>query len=334
MSVEPFKLHTASDWARLEPPRWLIPNFLFEQSLTVIFGPSGCGKSHLAVKTAHVGPAGLDWRGTPIDAFGVVYFAAENPGSLAPRFAAIQSHLGGLFDGLFIVAEPVNLLAENIADRIGASIVDAERKSGLRVGLIIIDTMRDAWPGNEDSSTEVSRALAPLKLVRDRHGLCVLLVHHSGHNGDRERGSSHIRANADVVWQIEERGNQRVVSCQKMRDAAKPDPFAFTLAPVGGSCVVAFADQCADPSKARPLSPQQRLALDSLRDRIAEGGEFVPQSVGVNARGILCSEWRKAFYSRLGDLEPDAKRKAFQRSMTELQARNSVTVMENYAWTS
>jgi putative DNA primase/helicase len=333
MTIEPFRLHTAAEWARLDPPRWLVPDFLAEQSLAVIFGASGSGKSFLAAYLAHVLASGLNWRAGAIDPASVIYLAAENPGSLAPRFAALQSRLGGDFPGLFLVADEINLLAEKFADRVSATICSAERESGLRVGLLIIDTMRDAWPGNEDSSTEVSRAFAPLKAIRDRHGLCVLLVHHSGHNGDRERGSSHIRANADTVWSIEERGQQRVIACLKMRDAARPNPFAFTLEPAGDSCVVAFSDDVSTPSKARPLSPHQRLALDSLASRIVEAGEPLPASVGVNARGVLCAEWRKAFYDRLGDTEPEAKRKAFQRSLTELQARNAVAVMEGYAWT-
>lgn len=332
MIAQPFRLIPASEWATLEPPRWIFPSFLPEISLAVVYGASGSGKSNLLVTCAHTGAAGLDWRGTPINPFAVVYFAAENPASLSPRFAAVQSHLGGSFDALFVVAEPINLLADNVAERISAAVVEAERLSGLKVGLVIIDTMRDAWPGNEDSSTEVARALAPVKLVRDRHGICVLLVHHTGHNGERERGSSHIRANADAVWQVEERGDQRVVTCMKMRDAAKPDPFAFTLRPVGDSCVVDFTDAAPPPVRSRPLSSQQKLALDALTDRICEAGEPVPEVVGVNVHGITCAEWRNAFYERLGDTEPDAKRKAFQRAMTELQARSLVGVREGFAW--
>lgn len=337
LKLQPFEMVAAPDWAKKPAPDWLLPGFLLEKSLAIVYGESGSGKSFLMSFAAHVLTGGCGWQDDWVERGCVVYFATENPGSLAPRFKAMQSNMDGDFQGLMIVPGEINLLDPEVLSRMRVTIRLAEYKTGLPVRLVIVDTFRDGWTGNEDASQDVAKAFAPLKAIRNQFNATVCLVHHSGHAGDRERGSSHIRANVDTAWQVSDNDGVRTVECKKMRDCAKPESFGFELkgTPDGGCYVELCEPQENTPRKRpRPLSDQHKLALNALKNALALGSEPLPQHLGFSAsiRAARCDAWRSELYSTLGDMDQAAKRQAYNRSMGALQAKEIIGVKDDWVW--
>lgn len=332
---QPFEMFAAPEWAKRPAPDWVLPGFLLENSLSIVYGESGSGKSFLMGHAAHILSAGCSWSGEWIERGCVVYFATENPGSLAPRFKAMQANMDGDFNGLMIVPGEINLLDPDVLSRMRVTIRLAEHDTGLPVRLVVIDTFRDAWGGNEDSSQDVAKAFGPLKAIRNQFKTTVCLVHHSGHAGERERGSSHIRANVDTAWQVTDNNGVRTVECKKMRDCAKPESFGFELKGTAeGGCYVELCGAAQKTARPRPLSDQNKLALTALQNVLALGSEPLPIHLKFSneIRAARCESWRTEFYSMMGDKDQNAKRQAYNRALDALQAKGFIGVKDEWCW--
>ncbi|WP_223688466.1 AAA family ATPase, partial [Streptococcus pneumoniae] len=68
--------------------------------------------------------------------------------------------------------------------------------------LIVLDTLREAHSGDENSSRDTSVINRALQRIIST-GAAVDVVHHSGVAGERPRGSTALFGNADVVIKVE-----------------------------------------------------------------------------------------------------------------------------------
>ena len=95
--------------------------------------------------------------------------------------------------------------------------------------------------GDENSTADMGGLIAATDRLRSDLGVAVVLVHHSGHNNkDRERGSSALRAAADISIRAKPAGPMKVrLECAKMRDGEPFEPHVITLEPTAGSLVAA-----------------------------------------------------------------------------------------------
>ena len=66
--------------------------------------------------------------------------------------------------------------------------------------------------------------------LRQRFGCCVLLVHHSGHNMERARGSSALKAAVDAEYEItkDDAGGIKIRTT-KMKDAELPPELLLRI---------------------------------------------------------------------------------------------------------
>ena len=88
-------------------------------------------------------------------------------------------------------------------------------------------------------------------------------------------------------------------------------------------------------STRKRLTGQKALALDCLQSITIGQGENVPASLDLpnGLRGVSQELWRENFYSKLDtQMTSDAKRKAFQRAMTDLQNLNLIGVHNDLVW--
>jgi RecA-family ATPase len=65
---------------------------------------------------------------------------------------------------------------------------------------IVLDTLREAHSGDENSSQDTARINRAIQRLIAT-GAAVDIVHHSGIAGERPRGSTALFGNADTVWQ-------------------------------------------------------------------------------------------------------------------------------------
>ena len=249
----PFPLLTADDLLRLPPPSWLIDGLLPASGLSVLYGASGAGKSFLALDWSLCVATGLPWHGHRTEPRWVVYVAAEGRAGLGARYRA-WSEARGRPD-----ARRVRFLAEAVNLRDGAQVERVRRTLASlpeRPGLLVVDTMaRTMVGGDENAARDVGEFVAAVDALRAADS--ALIVHHTGKNGAEERGSSALRAAADLMAKVQRDGTspRLDLTCEKLKDAAGWPPVPLRLEPSAGSCVLS-------------LTVQAAAAHDDVRDRV------------------------------------------------------------------
>jgi hypothetical protein len=174
---------------------WVLPGYLLKGGVTLLSSRPKIGKTTL---TAHVVQALL--QGSEV--FGrqasrankVAYLSEEPPSLFADRLRAL-----GLGSDRLLVAfrhrarQPLPELLRQALD-MGAEVV-------------IVDTVA-AWAGIEDenSATEVEKALRPVISLAQERGVSILLLHHlnkaDGPEGTAHRGSGHLVAMVDIAVEL------------------------------------------------------------------------------------------------------------------------------------
>jgi hypothetical protein len=230
---------------------WLIDDLVPGDGLSVIFGKPGSFKSFLALDWSLSVATGLPWFGHPVKAGHVVYVCAEGRGGLKQRVVAWwEAHGRPDMSRAWFLPEAVNLLDSTQVQRARRTL-DALPE---RARVLTVDTMaRSMVGGDENAARDVGLFVAAVDGLRRAD--TALVVHHAGKDG-HDRGSSALRAAADLMVKTDRDGNapRVLVTCSKAKDF---DPWpALTLHRelTGNSCVLELV--------------QDAAARDDLRDRV------------------------------------------------------------------
>lgn len=340
----------STDWRSVTnlPPRpELIRNVISKGGMSVPYGESGCTKTFFAQNTALHLALGWEWNGCPVERCGVLYIAAEGgKGSITPRLIAFKAHHGIFDEGEFhFITEPPDLC--NSSEDVDAIIAEAKQ---LKAGLIVIDTLsRCLGGGNENGPEDMGRFVGNCDRIRHETGAHVMIVHHTGKDGSRgARGHSLLRAATDTEIEIKRDDTTKVATATitKQRDGESGQVFPYRLKVIEigtdefgdaiTSCVIEPCEGEASKPVQRGPAGQAKIALDLLRNAVAEHGEaFTP---GGNFKGtfrsISVGHWRaawKAARGHQGDTD-EAIKKSFQRSTTKLQEHGIVGIWNGNAF--
>jgi hypothetical protein len=260
------------DWTDLSlipPPRPLIEGVLDHRTMTIMAGKFGTYKTFLALDWAACVATGTPWAGHAVpEALPVVYVAAEGVGSFDRRLAAwgagheVAQRTKG---ALTIHGGPVNVMKNEAMSELVQTIKAKDAK------LLVVDTFSRCAPGlEENEATKVAAALERLFAVRDILDIAVLVLHHTGHQGLRARGSSVLDDNADASWVIklngennEDRGpdNPRTLEHRKSKDGELLGSKPMALVPAAGSAYLSF-----DPMDAPMPAGDRRAAESTAKD--------------------------------------------------------------------
>jgi hypothetical protein len=280
--------------------------------------------------------SGGQWAGRDVITSGpVFYVAGEGKIGLARRFEAWRrQHDVTIPSGrLFISASRVELGAAGALAVTAA--VDALTEECGGPALVVVDTLARALPGDADENNagDIGAFMNVVDGIRDKYQCAVLVVHHSGHDKSRARGSSALKATLDLEMRVtKSAGGDRLLEFSKMKDGAEPDPVAFRLLPVPvgleedgmvvSSCVVDYqggADrQALRTARTARMTPQEELGLCSLREAIDEAGG-APVSVDA---------WRPHFYSQHTGDSKGTKKTAFGRVRASLSVKKLIEVRD------
>jgi hypothetical protein len=330
-----------------------VEGVLTEEAMSVVYGPSNCGKTFFVSDLALHVATGKAWRGREIEAGGVIYCALEGAHGIANRVAAWRAHYGyeGVQVPFAVVPVSINLLDPD-ADRarLVATIAIAAVNMGVPVKLIVIDTLSRAMAGgNENGPEDMGALVASADFIRQACKAHICFIHHSGKDEARgARGHSLLRAATDTEIEISRQDSQSpsVARVTKQREMEIEGEFVFKLAtmelgtnrrgkPVT-SCVVEVVECEAAPKqqrKAAKLPDGAQIALDSLSQAIGEhGARRTHASLPPGILTVMESEWRRAFYARLGDDPAETKKKAYQRATAALQGRRVAIIQDGFAW--
>jgi hypothetical protein len=211
-SGDRFTFENAADLlARVLPPLlWLICAFIPEASVLVIAGEPKTSKTWLALTFAICVSARAYLFGlfkVPLTARpGVAYFALEDSErSFKTRLTAIARGMG--LDPVEAVRNvyvrcrsSLNLLSD--VDLFGL----AAACEGLELAALVIDPIRDAHNGEENSADSMAELMRRLRFLREFLGCAVIFVHHSAKAGPDKanrrpgqmmRGSSVVHGSVD-----------------------------------------------------------------------------------------------------------------------------------------
>lgn len=223
----------------LQPIQWLIEDYIELDSLSLVYGAPGGGKSFVTVDMACCVATGTPWHGHEVKQGPVFYIAGEGHNGLARRFAAWSKASGVSLKGapLFKSRRAVSIFNEESAKELHDEITVMIEATGQIPSLVVVDTLaRNFGDGDENSTADMGKFIEHTdKWVRHPFGCNVNLVHHSGHNMDRARGSSALKAALDAEYQVVNDGGVVTLTATKMKDAEMPSEmnFKFKLVELG-----------------------------------------------------------------------------------------------------
>jgi hypothetical protein len=190
-------------WSELEnrPRRkLLVPEICFETGITTIVAPSGDGKTTTGHSLARTIGTGGVWDGEIIKKRPYIWIAGEDlDGVRAMDEAWKRAYPEACTpEGWFLDGE-VDLSTDAKVTEVLRKLKDLPMSP-----FIVFDALSDMIGDlKEDSSQDMIRVYkGGLRRIAEERQASVLILHHSGWNTSRERGSSAIRAKSDIVEQI------------------------------------------------------------------------------------------------------------------------------------
>lgn len=292
----------------VNPIAWLVEGYIEEDAIAVMYGAPGKGKSFLALDVSCCIASKTLFHERDVKPGAVFYIAGEGHNGLARRLRAwAQLNQQEMPELLFISEAAAELSSSTSAASVAQAVQQLADATGEDPVLIVVDTLARNFGGDENSATDMGQFVRNADTLRRRWDATVLIVHHSGKDGDRgARGSSALKGAADAEYEVT-RGNEdkliRLIP-RKMKDAEEPEPLAFELAGVPiqddqGNSIMGAALKPAEYTAPEPdtakLGKQQRAALSVLEQRHAEIAERLEsQGRGDHPVHITVVEWKKA----------------------------------------
>lgn len=201
-----FVVQSEQDLLERPLPRQLVDGLLVQNGMVMLVAKYGVGKSFVALDLAlSVASGRSTFLGRPLRRSGpVVYLLAEGVGRFKLRLMVWKAvhHVDWRLPFHWINS-PVDLLNETDVKAL------VEAIQPLTPALVVIDTLsRCLVGGDENGQASMSIAVESLERIRrlateDGIGPTVLILHHTGASGKRERGSTVLPGGLDTQLFLE-----------------------------------------------------------------------------------------------------------------------------------
>lgn len=302
----------------LPDPVPLVDGILFRDSLAWLYGKPGSGKSFVGIDWAGCVANGLPWGMHEVSTGKVLYLVAEGTAGIRRRVRAWEKHTGiRMSDVTFL---PIAVQFLNGVDLSALAILVGE----MQPVLIVVDTQARCTVGaNENDNGEMGNVVAAADRLREASGACVLMIHHSGRNGENMRGASAFDGAAASVMKVVKNDDYVEVHCEKQKDVEDFDTVFLKMRPVLESVVL--ENRMAALADDAKLSKNEEKILDLMREAFASSSASrsaivaateVPQSSAYRAIGKL---------ERLGYLRQTGTEKTPRWSLTTTGSKEGVT---------
>ena len=254
-------------------PPCLIEDRIIAGTLVMLYGPPGKYKTFTNITTGLSVTTGIGWFGARVLQRGpVVACVAEGTGRYRYRVAAAKLDAGFSLEQsikLFTVCDTFSLLD------LGAVRAFVAEVRSLSPVLVSLDPLMRFMAGGDDKdSADVARVVEACGLIQQELNATVLLIHHTGWDESRERGSSVLRAAADTVLSQKEDDGVIVLTCEKQKDLDVFEPIRLTrlVVPVfdGSTCVLKLAPDRYD-TDGDALTMKHREAFTVLKKFFPDG---------------------------------------------------------------
>lgn len=201
----------------LEPLEPVIADVLYKDSLARVYGASGTFKSFMTLDFAGCVGSGMAWHGQEVTQGPVIYLVAEGIKGIRKRVRAWEQHHKRKMTGVYFLPRPVQAL-----DPEWQVLVELCRRR--KPALVVIDTQARVTVGiEENSNTEMGRVVDRMEQLRGASEACVLLVHHTGHDGDRGRGATAVKGALQTELGVERTGKGLLDTQIKLKTGKQKD---------------------------------------------------------------------------------------------------------------
>jgi hypothetical protein len=322
-----FKLVKACDF-ECRAPKWLIHGMIEVDTLGMIFGDTGSYKSFVAIDIGLSVATGISFHGKTVKQGPVVYIAGEGQNGLSRRFLAWSLARAQDYhdSSIFISIMPASFLNPESVLEVKTAIEE------IKPVLIIVDTLaRNYGPGDENSTSDMSRFINAVDVIRRPYNATLIIIHHTGlSEKDRSRGAYALKCALDFEYRTtKNKNNVIVLEATKMKDVEPSEPLAFMPQ------VINLIDEQSQPTtsltleltelpekKKRSLPRTQRVALESLTRLL------------TNKEKVHIDDWRADCYtaSISSGASDSAKRTAFSRARTELLNSRLIETSNDEYW--
>jgi len=239
-----FRTLSLDDLDNLPDPEWIINGILPADAMTTIFGAPGSTKSFWALKVAFSIASGLPFDGNEVKKGKVIYCVGEGLRGMKWRIEALklanpEVDVKALEENLIILPRAVMLLDKTESQMLINTAESFNDEAPLRA--FIIDTWaRSLTGGDENSAQDVGVAINICETVRAKTGASPIIIHHTGADGSRERGSTALRGATDTTIQMinNEFDGIVTVSCKKMKDGEPFKQLRYSVKQFGHSVVL------------------------------------------------------------------------------------------------
>jgi RecA-family ATPase len=241
-----FNTLSLDDVRDLADPEWLVEKYLTTDAFGVVFGPPASTKSFWVLDMGLCIAAGVPFNGHEVKQGHFLYAIGEGLRGLKWRIEAwflahpdvdedeVRRHL-------HIIPDVPHLLEKDHVSRLHNTAEHIHKTCDTQLQLVAIDTWaRSLVGGDENSQKDAGMAIDACERIRRLTGSSVLVVHHTGADGMRERGSTALRAAADVSLMVnhDEATRSTSVTVKKMKDGESGSVSRYQLTPFGRSVVL------------------------------------------------------------------------------------------------
>jgi len=316
-----------------QPHIWLFKHHLSLGDLADFFGVSGDGKTFVLTDMAcHIGSDMKEWHGIPIGVNGPVFILlGEGQSAYIRRILAwCQYHrIDPDHVRVFVSNRAAQFNCSGGLDEVINAIDELVEEHGEPV-FIVIDTIARNFTGDENYTSDVSQFVSEIDTVRLRYNCTVACAHHTGlADKNRARGASALRAAMGWEYKVSKNSDKQIVlTCTKAKDFVEPSPLVFDTKTIEIDGLFDLDDlspltslilqRVEGTSNQRPLYGALKVAYESL--------------VGLGGYAHV-DVWRDAAYTAgISASSQEARKKAFQRSVTALRNAGLVDSNKGFYW--
>ncbi len=305
-------------------PRMLIKGLIPRAGVGLLAGQSRAGKTFLALDAMRAVVTGGEFFGHRVrERAGVLYLAAEGSGTIPARVEAVRlKRLGGM------AAEDIPFLwgpiasSADIAPYVAEAAASFPQKFGLRLGLVIVDTVPAAYLIDDaQSSAQATKVMKHLETVALAHNTFALGITHFGKDASKGvRDSTAWTGSADIVLAATADISETTGSV-KNRKLALTKTRGGRMGPIGGfnfedvvigtdedgevvsvpviAATVPRAERATAAPVARPVKLKRvgEVYRDSLRYALMTKGEDV-EILGIKVHAVDQYQVQREFAAR------------------------------------
>ena len=225
-----FRLYTAAELLALPPPTFLIERVLPEGGFSVLYGASGTFKTFVALDMALCVATGRPWHGHAVQQGFVIYISAEGGRGISRRVAAwLEGNGLTLADLGFQIGFVLEAISIHDDSDVIQIIRDRIEEVDALPALVVVDTLARCLQGDENAQEDMGRFIRGLDRLREACGATFLVVHHTS-LGDRERGSTALRAGSEAMLKVSREDRIITLENNKQKDAPESPAILLRLA--------------------------------------------------------------------------------------------------------